>query len=259
MYDNQVVQSIVRVIYPYGKIRRVFRGALRGSKFHVAPSMGFTFAAGFDAMNWLFLSRNIRAGSVVYDVGANRGQMSMFFSRIVGEHGQVYSFEPMLDLLNEANKNIELNVIKNVEFFPVALAEKNGTGVFQYSPEFSTQGKLDGVEENYLVSGTTRVEVQTRTLDSMIEDGLERPDIIKIDVEGAAGKVLEGAGVLLDECNPNIYIELHGPVEQQAVSEHLATRGYIFMNMNREAVPNILDGWHSPLWCSVSKSARNSS
>jgi FkbM family methyltransferase len=253
MYDNQLIQSIVRVIYPYGKVRRVFRGTLRGVKFHVAPSMGFTFAAGFDDMNWLFLAGQIHSGSVVYDVGANRGQMSMFLSSVVGNEGKVYSFEPMMDMLNEAERNIILNGMENVEFCPIALAASNGSCVFKYSPEYSTQGKLGGVEESYTVPGAASIDVETRTLDSMIEEGIERPDFMKIDVEGAAGAVLEGAAHLLDEYHPDIYIELHGPDEQKAVSEHLASRGYIFMNMDKEVVPDPLNGWHSPLWCTQNK------
>jgi hypothetical protein len=51
------------------------------------------------------------------------------------------------------------------------------------------------------------------------------PSIVKIDVEGAAGLVLRGAGEALDN-RPPVLVELHGGDEEQAVARQLTERGY---------------------------------
>ena len=51
------VQDIVaRVLYPYGAVRTILRGSLRGYKYIVGPSMGVSFAFGSDAHNYSFLA-----------------------------------------------------------------------------------------------------------------------------------------------------------------------------------------------------------
>ena len=84
-------------------------GPLRGIKFIVAPSMGLTFIFGYDSMNWSFFRKHLSKGMVIFDIGANRGQMGLFFSREVGPTGQVYCFEPMTHLAAELKKNLDVN------------------------------------------------------------------------------------------------------------------------------------------------------
>lgn len=246
---NKIVQNVVRKFYPYGALRKVHRGPLSGFKFYVSPSVGFTYAMGIESMNWEFLGEKIKPGMLVYDIGANRGQMGLFFSKYVGSNGKVFCFEPMENLVTELKNNLAVNQVKNVQVYPYALSSHNGKAVFQYAEDKSTQGKLENVENTYVTENTRSVEVQTMTLDSFITDDNNLPDILKIDVEGAAGEVFKGATNLLDH-KPKIYLELHGPDEQKAVGEYLVPRGYIFSNMKGEIVSDPVNEWTSPLWCS---------
>lgn len=49
--------------------------------------MGATYAWGWEVMNQRFLSQRVRPGAVIYDVGANRGQMALYFSRLAAGAG----------------------------------------------------------------------------------------------------------------------------------------------------------------------------
>ena len=58
-------------------------------------------------------------------------------------------------------------------------------------------------------------------LDQYIWENWPPPQFLKIDVEGGAGAVLRGARSLIAHHRPTIYLELHGPEEQEAVRELL--------------------------------------
>jgi hypothetical protein len=73
--------------------------------------------------------------------------------------------------------------------------------------------------------------------------------LIKINVEGSAAAVLEGARGVLDAVGPAIYIELHNAEEQQAVRDELQSRGYQLQTMDGRKVADPTVGWSSPLWC----------
>lgn len=250
MYKNVFLQAFVRLFYPYGALRKVKRGPLKGIRFYVAPSMGLTYVLGIDSMNWKFFQKHLRKGMVIFDIGANRGQMGLFFSREVGPSGHVYCFEPMSHLESELKKNLEINGTTNVDTLTYALSDSNGKATFLFEENHSTQGKLSGVEESYVTDNATSVEVETRSLDSLMRDGLVSPQLLKIDVEGAAGKVFSGAKKLLDQY-PDIYLELHGPEEQQSIADYLVPRGYKFEDMDGNVIDDPVNEFCSPLWCSV--------
>lgn len=56
----------------------------------------------------------IRKGDTVLDVGANFGQMTILFSELVGEQGDIYSFEAQEEVYNILEKNIKANRCFNV-------------------------------------------------------------------------------------------------------------------------------------------------
>lgn len=250
MFIKSLVQLIVRIFYPYGSLRKIRRGYLKGSRFYVAPSMGLTYAMDIGDLNWPFLKNRIIKGSVVWDVGANRGQMGLFFSKVVGTSGSTYCFEPMCELVKELENNLHINNMSNVQVYSFALSSEDGKADFFYTENQSTQGKLASVEVSYVLPNIVSVEVETRTADGLIMQGFESPDVMKIDVEGAAAVVFSGARKLLDQ-HPDIYLELHGPEEQKAIDDYLVIRGYKFWDMDGNEIADPVTTWCSPIWCSV--------
>lgn len=242
-------KTIVRNLYPFGSIRPVLFGPLQGYRYQVEPGMGFTYSMGDDAANFRFLQKKIRPGMTVFDVGANRGQMMLLFARCVGSAGQVISFEPMVELAKCTEHNAMLNKLKNVNVVPAAASDQDGTAVFAFSEDHSTQGKLVEQEKTYQVAGAENIEVKTLRLDTFVASAHVVPQVMKIDVEGAAAAVLRGAASLLDSAAPAIYIELHGPEEQVGVRDELLARGYVAETLQGEQVLDPTAEWHSTLWC----------
>ncbi len=239
---------MARVFYPRGARRRVLRGPARGMHFVVAPGIGLSYAFGTADAAPRFFERHVRRGMCVFDIGANKGQMTLLFASLVGPTGEVVSLEPAPAEFASLANHVELNGLSNVHAIQAAAAEAAGELVFTYAADRPTQGKLRDVERSYVIPGAQTFPVRTLPLDSLV--GKHRvPDLIKIDVEGAATSVLRGAARLFAEHSPMIYLELHGPEEQAGARDELIARGYAAETLDGAPVADPTSGWHSPLWC----------
>ncbi len=142
----------------------------------------------------VLLEALVRPGMHVVDVGANIGYCTMMFSSLVGERGRVWSIEPdPVNLLELEATVAENRLAGQITVLPVAAGASEGTVKFE-----------PGL--NSCVTPEGRSEVTVKSLDSL---KLERVDLIKIDVEGYEGAVLEGALATLARCQPTIFMELH--------------------------------------------------
>jgi FkbM family methyltransferase len=235
-------QRATRLVYPYGSVRRVLRGPAAGLRYEVGPGLGVSYALGrgFDLDQ---LARDVRPGMVVFDLGANRGAVTLPMSRWVGPSGRVIAFEPVSDICRALNRNVALNGATNVEVRCAAASDRNGSAAFLFAPTHPTCGKLADVEPTSGVGNNAwTLRVQTVTLDSVIEAGARTPDLIKIDVQGGAAAALRGARRLLDTAPPAIWIELHGPQEHEAVRDELVTRGYTLTTLDgRRIIDAVVD------------------
>jgi FkbM family methyltransferase len=235
-----MMTSLARWCYPYGRTRRVLRGPARGTRFIVRPAMAAAYALAFADATSPFLWSKIKPGMTVFDVGANKGQMALLFAALVGPKGLVVSLEPAPQEFERFVRNLALNPGVPIRAIHAAAAAARGSARFAYSPDRATEGRLD--------EAAGGVDVRTIPLDDLLMDGAV-PDVMKIDVEGGAFGVLDGAARILDEHAPSVYIELHSPGEQMAVRERLLSRGYIAETLDAARVENPSEGWHNPLWC----------
>lgn len=154
----------------------------------------------FDMLH--FMRRNFDYSRFL-DIGANIGNHSHFFKSL-GSTG--WCFEP-----SSANfKMLELNHYDgNFECFNLALSNISTVDslvTFEDARGNSyVQSTFDG-NVNEWGSGMSIEKIETRTLDSF---ELERPTLVKIDVEGSELKVLEGSVKTLLTWRPTVAIEIH--------------------------------------------------
>lgn len=247
-----LVRKLIRKLYPHGEVRTVLRGPVRGMRFVVVPGMGATYALGTDSMNWHFLRKRVREGDVVYDVGANCGQMAMFFSRRIGAGGNVYSFEPVPQNAAILRRNLAMNRCANVEVIEAAVAADSEPRRFCFDAAHHTMGTLEGAMVK-LDAWQTTLEVPCVTLDDVLAKGARPPDVIKIDVEGAGLGVVEGACRLIEEHRPAIYFELHAAddaaPELQAVRMLRDRWGYQIQDLNGNLDGQLGPMWGGAVWC----------
>lgn len=135
-----------------------------------------------------FMLSNVREGDVTVDIGANRGYFTMLMSRLVGQSGVVYAFEPAPMTFRRLVDNLRLNGCDNVRATNAACSNQSGNVKLHLS---ATDEALNSLVPLEAESGV--VEVPSETLDvSLSRASAHNVSLIKIDVEGFERQVLEG-------------------------------------------------------------------
>jgi len=135
-----------------------------------------------------FLKDNLKPGQVFYDIGASVGYYTIMASNLVGNSGMVYAFEPFEENLEMLNENIKNNKSDNVVVIPRAVSSKSGK-LKLFSNGRPGQNSVNKVGNDYKIA-------EAISLDEFeIKD---KPDFIKIDVEGHELEVLKGMTKILD-------------------------------------------------------------
>ncbi len=173
----------------------------------------------------------LRPGSVVYDVGANIGYITLMMAHHVGPGGRVFAFEALPANVERIQKNIALNKLPNVTVISGAVTDKSGPVTF-YVHESVGMGKAAGSagrrEERY----KAEISVPGLSLDEFVYgQGNPAPEAVKMDIEGGELLALPGMSRLLREAGPLLFLELHGPESEKAAWEILTGCGYTLRAM----------------------------
>ena len=187
--------------------------------------MGFTYIWNLQGHEWDWVEL-VAKGQCVFDIGANLGQSTLHLANAVGPSGTVVALEPVRDNFDRLVQNIELNRLNQVT--PVCAAASNADGIaeFEFDCRRPSVGRLNSSNSDGLLAGADRVHVRQLTLDSYKSQGWPTPSFLKVDVEGGASGVFEGARDVLNSCRPVVYVELHSGDEQRAVREFLLQHNY---------------------------------
>jgi amino acid adenylation domain-containing protein/FkbM family methyltransferase len=225
----------------------------------------FLYEEIFERRQYLRYGIEMREGSCVFDVGANIGLFTLF----IGEHcpgARIYAFEPIEDIYRCLKQNAT-RYDGRVKVFQHGLSDREKEATFTYYPRYSMMSRQEGhsseVDDRELVKLYLRNERQRgvagseellahadellegrfegqaracrlrRLSDVMKEQGVERIDLLKIDVERAEEEVLAGVEDEDWEKIDQIVMEAHdedvtgrqGRV--QAIVEGLKRRGYV--------------------------------
>lgn len=196
-----------------------FADAVRGHEgSYVVPTMDTVIGASIKhtggwAPKDIELFRSLVAkGDTVFDIGANVGHHTVFFSKVVGNLGTVIAFEPQKFIYRFACANLAINNCNNTSIHQLCLGESDGevrmSPVAYDAP--SNFGEL-GVSINQNNAEKTGELVQVRQLDTLIQEGVvnvRQVDFVKIDVQSFELYVLRGAIKSLARYMPTIFLEI---------------------------------------------------
>ena len=177
------------------------------------------------------IQSHLRVGDVFYDAGANIGVFSFLAATLVGESGAVLAFEPEENNVACFRRSLAAAALGNVTLYACGLGAADGEMVFdRRGGAFS--GRLVGAPAEAQHRG---ISVPVRSIDSLVEGGAPAPSLIKIDVEGGEGAVLEGARRTLGRHRPAILCEMlsDNPDGVLRAFRALAEAGYTCHSLDR--------------------------
>ncbi|MEL6143459.1 MAG: FkbM family methyltransferase, partial [Bacteroidota bacterium] len=190
------------------------------------------------------LLQELKAGMSYVDVGAHYGYFAGLAAAIKGIDS-VIAFEPTPTTLKLLRQNLHHTI---VDIRGQGLADQSGNLQFYVFPErYSEYNSFDVdqyIKEDWFQQFPPR---QVHVLVSTLDKELTRaPDILKIDVEGAEYRVIQGGASILKKKETTLIIEFLAP--QRSNSPHLQAAkllwswGYISFNLTDqgelEACPN---------------------
>jgi FkbM family methyltransferase len=145
------------------------------------------------------LVQHLKGGSVFVDVGANHGYFTSLAAALVGAAGRVVAFEPNPVVFDQLRTHVRLNGFESrVTAIEAALADvpsddgrlfvsvlEGNSGLSSLAP---TPSQLD---RGYFSAHAIPIRIDT--FDRWFRaSGIERVDLVKIDVEGAEDRIASG-------------------------------------------------------------------
>lgn len=202
-----------------------------------------------------FLIHNLEPGDTFMDVGAHYGYFSLLGSVLTGAGGKVYSFEasPKTYRILQKNTGMRTNMHSN----HLAVSDSDAELKFYEFPNLYSEYNTLNIdqfknEKWFSAYEPTEVKVKSVILDEFITANRIDPKVIKIDVEGAEYRVINGLSHFLLEKSPLIVMEYlsqaRGNKEHQEAEAKLNALGYLSFAIDDkgalhplESVPSYLE------------------
>jgi FkbM family methyltransferase len=175
-------------------------------------------------------------GGVAFDVGAHIGIWSLLAARRA-QASRIHAFEPVPRQYERLRAHAALNHVTSIVINNCAVGAENGSTSFFAVYEGNTGASSLARRHD----DDVEIHTDVITLDTYVEkNGIERVDVMKIDVEGAEILVLRGARQLLSsEQAPVIFFEADDRLaasfqsSMQAVRQLLVECGYDIYRWHR--------------------------
>jgi FkbM family methyltransferase len=219
-----------RVAYP------VLKGPLKGAKFILGTHGGAGGGAsvyfnGIEPVQTQAFIKTLKKGDVLFDVGANVGYYTVLGSRLAGNQGKVFSFEPLVRNISYLYRHVKINKLDNVTIIPSACSNNQSIVTFLESP-IASMGRIENSAIN--TASTNATLVSTVSLDAVAAKLTAQPNVLKIDVEGAELAVLQGAEKIITDFKPAIFLSVHSPQLRIDCLNYLKNFGYNFEALEQD-------------------------
>jgi FkbM family methyltransferase len=206
----------IRVDRELEVVREGLRWSLNPADF---PQESLFWLGTKDTWDLFHLRQYVVPGGVVLDVGSNFGHYALNLAAAMNRIGEVHALEPDPDNFEHLRRHIAWNGLEEVvqarclgvSDRPETVAMKRHPGNSGHTA-IAPQGEIGGIT--------------LTTLDAYCKGaGLDRLDVIVLDVEGYEERALRGAEKTLSQFKPIVLVELFEPVmEQQGSSPEAAAR-----------------------------------
>lgn len=135
---------------------------------------------------------------IIFDVGANVGQKSVYLSKLWPD-ADIHAFEPVDKTFQALCQNTANT--KKIHPWNIAVSDSIGTAKIFLDERYSERSSMN------IARGATSEEVNLTTLDAFTADHeVNHVDLLKIDTEGHEESVLRGARGMFTTAPPSICV-----------------------------------------------------
>lgn len=176
----------------------------------------------------------VKPGNTIWDIGGNLGIFSAVSSYLSTSKGSVYTFEPDVEIIKLLRKTAQQQSPQNAAMNIVPSAVAKTTGLRQF--HIAARARASNSFADY---GNTQqggvLETQTvvaLSLDDCLQ-WLPKPDVVKIDVEGAEHELLFDSANLLRTARPIILCEV-SIGNEEIISRAFLSNDYVMFDVEKE-------------------------
>lgn len=165
------------------------------------------------AHDWstIFVLKNfVKNDDVIFDIGANIGEYTLYAASLINSNGKVYSFEPVQSVFNTLKQNVDLNSHLRNKIICINKGLGNKKAILPiYDEQNNINEGLFSIHQKNFIQSKKIQDIEIDTLDNFVnENSIDKIDFIKIDVEGNELYVLQGAESCLKKLQPKLLIEM---------------------------------------------------
>jgi FkbM family methyltransferase len=180
---------------------------------------------------WIKLAGN---AEVVFDIGANTGVYSLI-AKSLNPQARVFAFVPVERVYEKLVQNNLLNDY-DIQCFDYGVSNTDGTAVVYDTPTEHVYSVTVNKNLNAPETKVIETEIKIKRLDTIIEElGVEKLDLLKIDVETHEPEVLEGLGRYLDQYKPTMLIEILNDEVGERVEALLKGKDFLYFNIDENS------------------------
>ena len=201
--ETKIAQRIGRMVFPFPNLSLNVKGCRMFvrtiDRFAAVMLWKLGLLEGFE---FRLIQSLCKPGMQIVDIGANIGFYTLQFSRMVGETGHVWAFEPAPGNIAMLRKNITINGYTNITLVEGAVSKIGGEGLLYLSESHQGDHRFYQTERE-----RSSIEVKVYALDEYFTP-FQRIDLVKMDIQGAEGLALMGMRRILTESHsPMIIME----------------------------------------------------
>lgn len=188
-----------------------------GVRYQLNLNEGIDFSIyllkSFEPMTRQAIARIVKEGDTVLDIGANVGAHTLTLAKAAGPSGKVFAFEPTSYAFRKLTANIELNpdlagrIVALNQFVTANDTDDRPTEIYSSWPLVADE--TASLHDQHLGQLMTSNDAVSSTLSSVAQThGIERVDVVKLDVDGFEMQVLDGSNGFLERHRPIFIMEL---------------------------------------------------
>ncbi|MFH1370996.1 MAG: FkbM family methyltransferase [Planctomycetota bacterium] len=217
MSSGTVLGKIARLpfrLIPKRAVLPILSGPSKGLKWMVRSTEYGWWTGTVELEVQRAFCESVKSGDVVYDIGGNVGFYTLLASRLVGSAGKVVTIEPVPANLAFLRRHIALNGCDNVDVLDVVVTSESGDATLvlvpvSHIPSFPLASIMHKEIDGHYAG--SQIRVRATTLDDIVLDGAyPPPNFIKMDIEGAECRALEGGRKTISRFKPKILLSVHG-------------------------------------------------